>query len=164
MTPHRIAPEPGQESVWDYPRPPRLEPERAEIRIVFAGAEIARTTEAFRVLETSHPPVYYLPPHAFAAGVLVPADGSSVCEWKGRARYFDVVAGGRRAERAGWAYPDPVAAFAPLRDYVAIYPAAMDECWVGDEQARPQPGRFYGGWVTDRIVGPFKGEPGTQGW
>jgi uncharacterized protein (DUF427 family) len=160
----RIPPGPGQESVWDYPRPPRLEAEPATLRIVFAGIEIARTDRAFRVLETSHPPVYYLPPDAFQAEVLVPATGTSICEWKGVARYFDIVAGGRRADRAAWAYPDPVAAFASIRDHVAVYPAAMDGCWVGDERARPQPGRFYGGWVTDRVVGPFKGEPGTERW
>lgn len=160
----RIAPGPGQESVWDYPRPPRIEAEPATLRITFAGQEIARTSAAHRVLETSHPPVYYLPREAFAPGVLVPAEGTSVCEWKGRARYFDVVMGGRRAPRAGWSYPDPTPAFAALRDHVAIYPAAMDGCFVGSERVRPQPGRFYGGWITDRVVGPFKGEPGTEGW
>ncbi|MDX7952991.1 DUF427 domain-containing protein [Lichenihabitans sp. Uapishka_5] len=164
MTPHRLPPGPGQESVWDYPRPPRLEAEPAAIRIVFAGQEIARTGAAFRVLETSHPPVYYLPPECFAPGTLVPAEGQSFCEWKGTARYFDIVAGVRRATKVAWAYPDPVAAFAALRNHVAVYPGPMDGCFVGGEKARPQPGSFYGGWITDKIVGPFKGEPGTMGW
>ena len=163
-TPRPIPPGPRQESVWDYPRPPRLEPVAAALRIVFAGAEIAHTTAALRVLETSHPPVYYLPPAAFRPGVLVRTAGGSFCEWKGEAVYFDIVAGDRRASRAAWSYPDPTPAFAALRDHLAVYPAAMDGCFVADERVRPQPGRFYGGWITDAVVGPFKGEPGTAGW
>ncbi|MCW6511393.1 DUF427 domain-containing protein [Lichenifustis flavocetrariae] len=155
---------PGQESVWDYPRPPRLETVHDDIRIIFAGVEIARTQAAFRVLETSHPPVYYLPPSAFQPDALVPASGGSFCEWKGRAVYFDVAAGGRRAERAAWAYPDPTSDFAAIRDFVAVYLGKMDACFVGAEKVLPQPGGFYGGWITSNIVGPFKGDPGTQGW
>jgi uncharacterized protein (DUF427 family) len=162
--PTPIRPGPGQESVWDYPRPPRLEPAAATLRIVFAGQEIARTDAGFRVLETSHPPVYYLPPAAFRPGTLVPASGGSVCEWKGRAVYFDIVAGEARAPRAAWAYPSPSPRFAAIRDHVAVYPALMDACFVGDEKVRPQPGGFYGGWITDAVVGPFKGEPGTAFW
>lgn len=132
--------------------------------MVLGGEVIADTTAALRVLETSHPPTFYLPRADFAPGALSPAPGSSYCEWKGHAAYLDVTGGGRTAPRAAWYYPDPVPAFAALRDHVAVYPAAMDECRVGDEVARPQEGGFYGGWITDEIVGPFKGAPGTGGW
>jgi uncharacterized protein (DUF427 family) len=155
---------PGQESVWDYPRPPRLEQEPRKITVVLGGVTIAETTAALRVLETSHPPTYYLPPGDFAAGSLIPAPGSSFCEWKGLARYWTLQGGGRTAERAGWSYPDPTAGFVDLVDHVALYCAAVDRCEVGGEQAEPQPGGFYGGWVTSWVVGPFKGEPGTLGW
>lgn len=162
--PTPIEPAPGQESVWAYPRPPRLEPVEREVRIDFGGGTIASTRAAYRVLETSHPPTYYLPRDAFAAGTLQPAEGSSLCEWKGRAAYLDVVAGGRRAPRAGWTYPDPTPAFAAIAGHVAVYPAAMDACWVGEARVTPQPGGFYGGWVTPDVVGPFKGGPGSMGW
>jgi uncharacterized protein (DUF427 family) len=164
MKPSRIPPGPGQESVWDYPRPPRLEDCSKRIRILFNGAVIADTMRAKRVLETSHPPVYYLPPEDLARTHLAPADGSSFCEWKGSARYFDVVVGDRRASRAAWSYPNPTLTFAAIKDYVAFYCAPMDACLVDGEKARPQPGGFYGGWITDNVVGPFKGEPGTSGW
>lgn len=164
MTPKPITPGPGQESVWDYPRPPRLERVGERIRILFGGLALADTVAAWRVLETSHPPTYYLPPGDIAAGALVPVGQGSVCEWKGPARYFDVVLGGRRASRAAWTYPAPLAPFAALADHVAFYAAAMDACWVGEERAEPQPGGFYGGWVTGRVVGPFKGGPGSWGW
>ena len=164
MRPVPIKPQPGQESVWDYPRPPRLERVHERIRILFAGEVLADTGAAWRVLETSHPPTYYLPPADIAPGALVPAGGGSICEWKGPARYYDVVLGGRRAPRAGWTYPNPLAPFAPLADHVAFYAAPMDACFVGDERAEPQPGGFYGGWVTRHIVGPMKGAPGTMGW
>jgi uncharacterized protein (DUF427 family) len=155
---------PGQESVWDYPRPPRVEKFPGRIRIVFNGRQIVDTTGAYRVLETSHPPVYYIPPGDIDPGCLKPAAGTSFCEWKGVARYYDVVAGGRTAERAGWYYPDPNPEFGVLKDHVAFYPAPMDACYVDDELVRPQPGGFYGGWITDDITGPFKGGPGTEGW
>ncbi|QNN52989.1 DUF427 domain-containing protein [Nocardioides mesophilus] len=157
-------PGPGQESVWDYPRPPRLEPEPARVEVVLGGVVVASTTAALRVLETSHPPTYYLPVADFLPGSLRPADGSSFCEWKGRAAYLDVLGGDAVAPRAAWTYPDPTPAFAALRDHVALYPAAMDRCTVDGEVVRPQPGGFYGGWITSRVVGPFKGEPGTNGW
>jgi uncharacterized protein (DUF427 family) len=164
MQPKRIEPKPGQESVWDYPRPPRLERVALPVRIDFGGT-IVETAEAWRVLETSHPPTYYLPRGAFRPGSLRPAAGGSLCEWKGRAVYFDVVApDGRVAPKAAWSYPDPTPDFVPIADHVAVYCAPMDACFVGPEQARPQPGGFYGGWVTDAVVGPFKGEPGTMGW
>jgi uncharacterized protein (DUF427 family) len=160
----RTPPAEGQESVWDYPRPPRLEPVGATVRVVFGGEEIAHSERALRILETSHPPTVYVPPEDLAPGCVVPAAGTSFCEWKGEAVYLDVIAGGRRAERAAWCYPDPTPAYAALRDHVAFYPAPMDACWIGEDRVTPQPGGFYGGWVTPRVVGPFKGAPGTWGW
>lgn len=162
--PTRIPPGPGQESVWDYPRPPRLEPVSKPIRILFAGETIAATTGAFRVLETSHPPVYYLPPGDLGRQFLIPANGSSFCEWKGLARYWSVRVGDRHAENVAWSYPDPSPGFEPIRDFLAFYAGPMDACFVGDERATPQPGGFYGGWITSDVVGPFKGGPGSQGW
>jgi uncharacterized protein (DUF427 family) len=132
--------------------------------VVFAGATIVDTTAAWRVLETSHPPGYYIPPADVRPGVLVPSAGSSVCEWKGRAEYFSACAGGREAPRAAWAYPDPTPPFAPIAGYVAFYPELMDACYVDGELVTPQPGGFYGGWITSDVVGPFKGGPGTWGW
>ena len=163
--PRRIPPGPGQVSVWDFPRPPALVPVGETVRVDFGG-EIARTDGALQILETSHPPTVYLPPDAFAPGALVPTEGSSGCEWKGRADYLTVVSGdgARRAERAAWTYPDPRPAYAALRGFVALYPEAVDACWIGAERVTPQPGGFYGGWVTPRVVGPFKGAPGTWGW
>ncbi|MET7247627.1 DUF427 domain-containing protein [Methylobacterium sp. EM32] len=155
---------PGQESVWDYPRPPRLEPVPERLRVVFDGVTIADTVRGWRVLETSHPPSYYLPPGDIAPGALIPAGGGSLCEWKGPALYFDVVGKRGRADRAAWAYPNPTEAFAALAGHVAFYAGAMEACFVGDERVTPQPGGFYGGWITKNIVGPFKGEPGTMGW
>ena len=131
---------------------------------MLAGVEVCRTSRALRVLETSHPPGWYLPVQDWLDGSLVEAEGSSLCEWKGIARYFDVTAGGRTARRAAWSYPQPRAAYAALRDTVAVYPAAMDECTVDGEAVRAQEGGFYGGWITDDLVGPFKGAPGTSGW
>jgi uncharacterized protein (DUF427 family) len=162
--PARIAPGPGQESVWDYPRPPRLEPAGRRIEVIFNGETIAATDRAWRVLETSHPPVYYVPPEDIREGALQPAPGRSFCEWKGEARYFTVQAGDRRAEKAAWSYPAPTPGFAAIKDHVAFYAGPMDRCLVDGEEVRPQPGSFYGGWVTDDVVGPFKGEPGSQGW
>lgn len=160
----RIAPGPGQESVWDYPRPPRLAPDGRRVRVVLGGETIADTTRAVRVLETSHPPAFYLPRADVRAEALVPARGSTYCEWKGHAGYLDLVGGGVVAARAAWFYPDPVPAFAALRDHIALYPDRVDACFVGDERVRAQEGDFYGGWITDEIVGPFKGAPGTWGW
>ena len=162
--PAYVEPGPGQESVWDYPRPPRLEQRHEQVQVVLAGVEIAATDQAWCVLETSHPPTYYLPPDAFVAGVLRPAPGSSYCEWKGTASYLDVVVGDVVAARAAWTYPEPTADFAAIRDHVALYPATMDACYVDGELVTAQPGGFYGGWVTSRVVGPFKGAPGTLGW
>lgn len=155
---------PGQESVWDYPRPPRVEPSTRQVEIRLGGTVVASTRSALRVLETSHPPTWYLPVEAFADGALRPAEGSSWCEWKGAARYFDVVAGGVVASRAAWDYPDPTPGFRALLDHVAVYPGAMERCTVDGEVVLPQPGGFYGGWVTADVVGPFKGGPGSTGW
>ena len=157
-------PGPGRESVWDYPRPPRVEPSEALVVVELGGTTVARTTRSLRVLETSHPPTYYLPRAAFVPGVLRPTDGSSFCEWKGAASYLDLVAGGRTAARAAWTYPDPSPGFEALRDHVALYPGLVDRCLVDGEVVEPQPGGFYGGWITSAVVGPFKGEPGTWGW
>lgn len=150
----------GQESAWDYPRPPRVERVTKHVRILKGGIVIADTHGAMRVLETSHPPVYYLPPQDICMERLTRTAGSSFCEWKGSAVYWDV----NGATRAAWSYPSPTAAFESIRDFVAFYAGAMDECTVGGERVTPQPGGFYGGWITSDVVGPFKGEPGSVGW
>lgn len=160
----RIEPKAGQESVWDYPRPPRLEAANKHLKIVFGGEIIAETTRAFRVLETSHPPVYYFPPEDLRMEFLTRNDGSSFCEWKGRAGYYDLRVGEKIAENAGWFYPDPTREFAKIKSYVAFYPSKMDACYVNDELVQAQDGDFYGGWITAEIVGPFKGGTGTWGW
>jgi len=152
------------ERVWDYPRPPRLEPVPQRLRVVLGGVTIADTVAGFRVLETSHPPTYYLPRGDILASALVPAAGQSFCEWKGVATYFDVVGGVRRLERVAWTYERPSPNFAALAGCVAFYAGPMDACFVDDEQVTPQPGGFYGGWVTRNLVGPFKGSAGTSGW
>lgn len=157
-------PGPGQESVWDYPRPPRVEATSSLVEVVLGGEVVARTTRALRVLETSHPPTYYIPVAEFVEGSLVPAGGTSFCEWKGTASYLDVRGGGVVARRAAWYYPRPTAAFDALRDHVAVYPGAVSRCLVDGEVVTPQPGGFYGGWVTSRVVGPFKGGPGSRLW
>ncbi|WES65611.1 DUF427 domain-containing protein [Microbacter sp. GSS18] len=155
---------PGQESVWDYPRPPRAERVDERVTIEFGGVGIVDTDDVVRVLETSHPPTYYVPMAAFAPGALRPARGRSFCEYKGAARYFDVVVGDAVAEGAAWTYPEPTGGFAVLADRVAVYPGRMDRCTVDGETVIPQPGGFYGGWVTSRVSGPFKGVPGSMGW
>ena len=161
----RVEPEPGRESVRDHPRPPRLEDSDKRVEVVFGGVKIADTTRAKRVLETSHPPVFYVPPGDIRMEHLELAGGTSFCEWKGAARYYDVVAAGGRSERrAAWFYPDPVPAYAGLKDHVAFYPSRMDACYVDGERVGAQEGDFYGGWITSCIVGPFKGAPGTRGW
>ncbi len=157
--------QPGQQSVWDYPRPPRLEREARRVRIVHRGVTLADTAAALRTLETSHPPSYYLPPADIDTAQLVPSPrGGSFCEWKGRAVYWDVTVAGERLAAVGWSYPAPTAAFAALADYIAFYAAPFDGCFVGDELVRPQPGGFYGGWITRDLAGPFKGGPGSQFW
>ncbi|WP_372592951.1 DUF427 domain-containing protein [Actinotalea sp.] len=162
--PAPIPPGPGQESVWDYPRPPRVEESSALVEIELGGRVIARTVRSWRVLETSHPPTYYVPREAFARGVLREIGGSTWCEWKGRAAYFDLVSGQTVAERAAWTYPEPTPGFEVLRGTVAVMPRSVDRCSVDGETVVPQPGGFYGGWITSAVVGPFKGDPGTWGW
>ncbi|MBP3035835.1 DUF427 domain-containing protein [Arthrobacter sp. zg-ZUI100] len=153
-----------QENVWDYPRPPRVDPTSEHVQVFLGGELVADTTSAVRVLETSHPPVYYIPLEDLAPDVLVPASGSTFCEFKGRASYFDVVAGSTRAGRAAWTYPDPVPGYGLLASRAAVYPGKMDRCTVDGEEVQPQEGDFYGGWITGRVTGPFKGAPGTGGW
>ena len=153
------------ESVWDYPRPPRLEPCTRRVRVVLGGVGIADSTRALRVLETSHPPGIYVPLEDVRDDALHPARRApTFCEWKGVAHYFDVTAGGRTATGAAWAYPDPVADFAALRGHVSFYPGLMDACLLDDEPVHAQEGGFYGGWITADIRGPFKGAPGTARW
>jgi len=160
----RIKPEPGQESVWDYPRPPRVEATDRTVEVHLAEVVIAETRNAKRVLETSHPPVYYIPPDDIRSGSLVRSDRTSWCEFKGRARYYDVRVGDCVIPGAAWSYPDPVPGFEAIKNHVAFYPAAMEACYVDGERVRAQDGDFYGGWITSEIVGPFKGGPGTSGW
>jgi uncharacterized protein (DUF427 family) len=155
---------PGQESVWDYPRPPRLEEFTGSVTVELGGEEIASTQRAWRVLETSHPPTYYLPRDCFRDGALRPTAGSSWCEWKGQASYFDVLGGTTAAARAAWTYVRPTRGFAAIAGAVAVMAALVDRCTVNGEVVQPQPGGFYGGWVTSWVVGPFKGTPGSQGW
>jgi uncharacterized protein (DUF427 family) len=155
---------PGQESVWDYPRPPRLERTDALLEVVLGGEVVAATREGWRVLETSHPPTYYLPRAAFADGVVRPAAGSSWCEWKGQASYFDLVTPARTAPRVAWTYPQPSPGYAEIAGALAVMAGQVDACRVDGEVVTAQPGGFYGGWITDAVVGPFKGGPGSAGW
>lgn len=152
------------ESVWDYPRPPKLERTGRHLKVVLDDTTIAETERGWRVLETSHPPVYYFPPEDVRMDLLERSEGSSFCEWKGRAGYYDLITADRRIERAAWFYPEPTARFSDLRDHIAFYPSKMDACFVDGEPVRAQEGDFYGGWITSDIVGPFKGGPGTLGW
>lgn len=153
----------GQESVWDYPRPPRLVADPREVVVRLGQTVIADTKDAVRVLETAGPPTFYLPPAAIRLEFLEAAPGQSHCEWKGRASYASVVAGGSRVEAGAWTYPEPKPAFETIAGWYSFYPALFD-CRVGGERVRPQPGKFYGGWVTNEIVGPYKGEPGSNTW
>ena len=163
-TPPRIEPGPGQESVWDYPRPPRIEDSDQHVQVIFDGTLIADTRRAKRVLETSSPPVYYIPPDDVQMEYLQPTARTTICEWKGQARYYTLRYGDRSSENAVWSYPRPTPSFGPIKDYLAFYPGRVDACLVDGEVVRPQPGDFYGGWITANIVGPLKGDPGTQGW
>ncbi|MGD2113083.1 MAG: DUF427 domain-containing protein [Gammaproteobacteria bacterium] len=158
-----VAPGPGEESVWDYPRPPVIvdDPRRVQVRL--DGVLVAETRAARRVLETASPPTFYLPPDAVLTDTLQPDAGSSFCEWKGRATYFTVCAGAHCVPHAAWTYPEPLAGFAAIRDYVAFYPGRL-ECYVAGQRVKAQAGGYYGGWITAEIVGPFKGEPDTAGW
>lgn len=152
------------ENVQDYPRPPLIEPFDARIQVVLGGVEVASTTDAWRVCETHHAPTYYLPPNAFRDVEILPAPGQSWCEWKGQARYMSLRAGGVTAPRCAWTYDRPTERFASIAGFMAIYPEMMEECRVAGEVVRPQPGSFYGGWVTSNLSGIVKGGPGTAGW
>ncbi len=162
----RIHPQTGQESVWDYPRPPRLEPCSKQIKIISGGVVLLESTRAFRVLETSHPPSYYLPPEDVQLELLQISSHSSYCEFKGEARYYDLTSG---VKNVAWYYPTPTKAYEAIAGYLAFYPSRVvlqegDGCFVAGERVIPQAGNFYAGWITADIVGPFKGEAGTQGW
>lgn len=162
---NKIPPKPGQESVWDYPRPPRLEKTNKHLTIEFGGLIIADTHRAYRVLETSHPPVYYIPTEDVRMDLLKERNGqSSFCEFKGQASYWDIRAGQAESPAAAWSYPSPTPAFAAIAGYLAFYASRVDACYVDGEQVQAQEGDFYGGWITSEIVGPFKGGKGTWGW
>lgn len=161
--PFADAPAPGQTSVWDFPRPPQLAREPREVVVRWGALEVARTQRAWRVLETAHPPSYYLPWADVARHLLLPASGGSFCEWKGPASYWSLVEGGRHLTRVAWSYPQPLAGAEPLADTVAFYPADL-QCTVGGLPVVAQPGGFYGGWITPDLAGPFKGVPGSQSW
>jgi len=158
-----VEPGEGQESVWDYPRPPRIEPERREIIVAAGASEIARTRSAARVLETASPPTYYLPWTDVVPGCLVADDQRTDCEWKGQAHYWRLAADPPGSAPVAWSVPDPLEEFASLRGSVAFYPGRV-ACWLGEQRVRPQAGGYYAGWVTDELVGPFKGEPGSEHW
>ncbi len=160
----RIEPKAGQESVWDYPRPPKLEQTNKYLKIVFGDETIAETNRAFRVLETSHPPVFYFSPEDVRMEFLTETANSSFCEWKGRAGYYTLQVNGKLVENAAWFYANPTRDFAAIKNYIAFYPNKMDACFVNDELVTIQEGDFYGGWITADIVGPFKGGAGTWGW
>jgi uncharacterized protein (DUF427 family) len=159
-----VEPGPGQESAWAYPRPPRLERSSERIRIVLGGVTIVDTRHSWRVLETASPPTYYIDRDDFDGVEIRPAPGHSLCEWKGQASYVDLVAGGVTSASAGWWYPQPTAPFAAIAEHLAVYANRVDRCMVDDEVVQAQDGDFYGGWITSRIVGPFKGQPGTTSW
>lgn len=161
--PFAIEPGPGQVSVWDFPRPPRLVPDAREVTIHWGDVEIARTRRSVTVQETAHPPCFYLPWADVAARYLEPVPGGSICEWKGAARYWSLVDGARRLEAVAWSYPEPLPGAEALAECVAFYPAGL-ECRVDGALVRAQPGGFYGGWITPELVGPFKGERGSGGW
>jgi len=165
---HIEKPGPGQESVWDFPRPPAVEPVRERLRVEFSGKIVADTMRGKRVIETAGAPVYHFPPQDVATEHLVPNDRVTVCEWKGAATYFDLVVGDRRSENAAYTYPDPLddlgQGYAAIAGWIVFYANRVDAVFVGDEEASPQPGGYYAGWVTSRLVGPIKGEPGSEGW
>ena len=154
----------ARESVWDYPRPPRLEPTERRIRVVVSSIVVVDTHRALRLLETSHPPTYYVPPEDVRMDLLEPSQRRTFCEFKGSARYFNLRLNDRFIEDCAWSYADPVPQYAAVKDHVAFFAGRVDECWVDDELARPQPGGFYGGWITSDLDGPFKGGAGTAGW
>ncbi len=157
-------PSPGQESVWNYPRPPRVEPVEQRIRVEFGSIVLAESLNSYRVVETAGPPVYYLPPTDVRMQYLERSSHSTLCEWKGVGQYWSVRFGQQLAENAAWSYPNPWEGYETIQDYIAFNASKMDACYVGSYRVTPQPGDYYGGWITPNIVGPFKGEPGTEQW
>ncbi len=155
---------PGQESVWDFPRPPRVEPSDSQVEVIFGGNTIALSFGALRVLETSHPPVFYLPPDGVVTDYLTKTGRTSWCEFKGTADYYTASLGRHTAVDAAWSYAEPLAGYEALAGYFAFYPQHMEACLVDGELVMAQPGEFYGGWITSRVAGPFKGGPGSGGW
>jgi uncharacterized protein (DUF427 family) len=153
-----------KESVWDYPRPPRVEPSSKLVRVVFNNRTVAETNGALRVLETSHPPVYYIPPHDIQQEFLLRTEYQSICEFKGVATYYTLKVGERVSENAAWSYQNPYTGYESIRNHVAFYPKRVDACYVNGERVQAQEGDFYGGWITSDIDGPFKGGSGTSGW
>lgn len=164
MRPEPIAPGPDQESVWDYPRPPRVENVSKCVRIIFNDEVIVDSYGSKRVLETSHPPNYYIPIDDIKTEYLLPSQYSTFCEWKGRANYYHLKVGDRQVDSVAWSYTQISPAYEELLNHISFYPRPMDACYVGDEKVEPQAGTFYAGWITSDIVGPFKGEPGSWGW
>ncbi|MEM7665077.1 MAG: DUF427 domain-containing protein [Pseudomonadota bacterium] len=165
--PHHPEPDPvgpDQESVWDYPRPAIAEPTGRRIQIVHRGVALVDSTNAWRTLETSHPPTYYIPQSDIAIEHLAPNSRRTICEWKGQAAYWDVVIGDTRIEAVAWSYANPTPGFAPIADFLAFYPDPFDQCLVDGEAITPQPGEFYGGWISQYEAGPFKGIPGSRFW
>lgn len=158
-----VEPAAGQESVWDHPRPPQVEQDGRRVKVVAGSVTVADTRSALRVLETAGPPVFYIPPDDLRTEYLRPSRRASLCEWKGQAEYWSVAVGERTIADAAWSYPSPLEGYEAIAAYLSFYPAKID-CWVDGQRVEPQPGSFYGGWVTPEIVGPFKGTPGTEWW
>ncbi|MEL7028993.1 MAG: DUF427 domain-containing protein, partial [Pseudomonadota bacterium] len=162
-------PKPGQTSVWDFPRPPAVQSVPQPLKVVQAGVTVAETTRGFRIAETAGAPAYYFPPEDVRMDLLRPSgDGTSICEWKGAAAYYDLIVEGGEAAQAAFSYPDPFddlgQGYDRIAGWIAFYASRTEACFVGDEQVRPQPGGFYAGWVTNELAGPIKGAPGTEGW
>ena len=155
---------PGQESVWRFPRPAIAEPSARHVRLEHRGLLVADTRAPVRTLETSHPPSWYVPPGDVTPGLLRRSDHRSFCEWKGHAVYWHLDVDGEVLRDVAWSYPDPTRAFVALRDHLAFYAGPLDRCTIDGELARPQPGGFYGGWITSDLAGPFKGVAGSMGW
>lgn len=162
--PFAVEPGAGQESVWDYPRPPAVEPVTVPVRIELGSIVLAESRNAVRILETASAPAIYLPFRDIRMDLMEPEAQGSICEWKGPWNYWSIVTGKHNIPQAAWSYPEPWSGYEPIRDHLSFYPAKVDACWLGDQRVEPQPGGFYGGWVTPEIVGPMKGDPGSGGW
>jgi uncharacterized protein (DUF427 family) len=158
-----ITPGDDQESIWDYPRPPICVEDSREVIVSFGDMVVAKSNSAYRILETASPPTFYIPPADVNLDLLAQSSGSSFCEWKGAATYWSLPDAGNAGTNVGWSYQSPTSNFEVIKDYLSFYPAKL-QCTVAGEIVRPQPGGFYGGWVTNEIIGPYKGEPGTAGW